>query len=73
MGMITIGLALLRHLSGETELERTAARACATAQCVCSDKGGASVTSLPPTEREQRQRAYVQNAEQRFSKPNRCC
>ncbi|HMC28624.1 MAG TPA: carbon starvation CstA family protein, partial [Verrucomicrobiae bacterium] len=73
MGMITIGLALLRHLSGETELERTAARACATAQCVCSDKGGASVTLLPPTEREQRQRAYVQNAEQRFSKPNRCC
>jgi hypothetical protein len=64
LGALAIGLALLRHLSGESDMERTTATKCKTSQCASSESASS---------RRELKRAYVEANDQRFTKPNRCC
>ena len=74
LGVIALGLALLRHLSGESQTDQAAAQRCYAGQCVCANsRSGVTIRLLPPSERERREQAYIENAERRFSQPNRCC
>jgi carbon starvation protein len=66
LGLLAIGCALLRHLSGESELERATVVNTAAIQRDCSQSETASV-------KEELKRAYLETNQRRFTKPNRCC
>jgi carbon starvation protein len=69
-GTAALALALVKEWSGEAGVDRAQAQAC---ECV----GPAVLVNLPEVraavEFEDRQRAYVAAAEQRFEGVNRCC
>jgi len=70
---IIIGLALIRHLSGESHVEREIDRSAAYAQPAAPGSTRLVVHLLPRSEREQRKIAWVAHEQRRFEHPNRCC
>jgi carbon starvation protein len=72
-GAVLIAVALLRHLSGESELDRNLARTASYAEP--ARQGGSSlvVHLLPRSQRERRKAVYLAQTEQRFKHPQRCC
>ena len=70
VGMLAIGFALLRHLSGESQLDAAPQRQVETIQCACH---GHSKLDDCDSSRDQRERNYLDANERRFSRPNRCC
>jgi carbon starvation protein len=66
-------VALVRHLGGESQVDRAMATSSSYARPVESGSTALKVKLLPPSEREQRKEAYLSHEERRFSKPNRCC
>src|SRR5262249_22798137 len=77
-GLIALGLALLKELSGEAHTERVRTTL-AECQCDQSEDHGAFVSSDIPGERSRAgrrqldQRAFVQATEERFNGVRRCC
>ncbi len=68
-GIIALGLALLREISGEARADRLQQQ-CA---CVTSARVRLNVDETKPTTCLTRGEAYVQTAEERFTGVNRCC
>jgi len=71
LGVVALVVALLRHWSDESEIDRMAARRCDSRECVCST--GFKVNLSESSLRQQRERAYLEATERKFNKPNRCC
>jgi carbon starvation protein len=66
-------VALVRHLCGESQIDRSIATNASYARPVEPGSTTLTVKLLPVSEREQRKEAYLSNEERRFSQPNRCC
>jgi carbon starvation protein len=72
--LFALSLALLRELSGEAQLARAEQKSCA-----CGTDGEKRFVTIDlgetpgETPRQRRQRLYDQAANERFSRPNRCC
>jgi len=67
-GLIGLGFALAKELSGEAQLERAQQVA-----RVCECGGGKPASGEAREQREQRQRLYVEVTEHRFNGVRRCC
>ena len=74
MGAAALTLALLREWSGESAVDRARTRVCA---CPASDSGPVVLVDVPEVrasvDAEQRQRAYLTAASERFEGVTRCC
>jgi carbon starvation protein len=70
-GVVALLIALLRHWSDETQIDRMATRQCGVRQCICST--GFKINLNESSPRQQREQAYLEATERKFNTPNRCC
>jgi carbon starvation protein len=68
-GLFTLGLALVKELSGEAQVERARQ---APVVCVC-EGGDAAQPATPAPNQKTRPELYVEVTERRFKGINRCC
>ena len=68
VGLVTLGFALAKELSGEAQLER--AQKNQSSMCHCQEQNSAGICSERRTKSSE---LYVETTERRFNGINRCC
>ncbi|HEY0455081.1 MAG TPA: carbon starvation CstA family protein, partial [Verrucomicrobiae bacterium] len=68
-GLIALGCALLRELSGEAQLDRARVQASA---CACHEQKE-QLSSIEQNTRNDAENIYLEETQRKFERPNRCC